>query len=187
MAQDTALTKIANPYAEALLDLAKSQNLILAITSDINNLLELLTTTKELKNYLNNPIIKKESKREILKKIVSSQISTEMSNFLMILIDRNRISYLEAVAERYLELVYELAKIKIVEVTSANALTEEQQQNLILKLQKMTKAKEIKLLLTINSNLLGGFLIKTNSQVIDLTVRGQLTELAKHLDGVLEA
>jgi F0F1-type ATP synthase delta subunit len=50
----------------------------------------------------------------------------------------------------------------------------------------MTRAKEIKLVLTIDSNLLGGLLIKTNSQVIDLTIRGQLTELAKHLDSVIE-
>ena len=34
--------------------------------------------------------------------------------------------------------------------------------------------------------LMGGFLIKTNSQVIDFTVKNQLKELAKHLDTVLE-
>ena len=104
----------------------------------------------------------------------------------MVLLDRNRISYLDVIAERYLELVYELANIKIVEINSANELSDEQQQNLILKLKEMTKAKEIKLVLKINPNLLGGFLIKVNSQVIDLTIKGQLTELAKHLDSVLE-
>ena len=58
MVQDTIATKIANPYAEALLDLAKSKNLIHTITSDINNLRELLNSTEEFKNYLNNPIIR---------------------------------------------------------------------------------------------------------------------------------
>ena len=50
----------------------------------------------------------------------------------------------------------------------------------------MTNAKEIKLLITLDASLMGGFLVKTNSQVIDLTVKGQLSELAKHLDSVLE-
>jgi F-type H+-transporting ATPase subunit delta len=105
MAQNIAATKIANPYAQALLDLAKSKNLIHTITSDINNLRELLNSTKEFKNYLNSPIIRNDSKRELIEKTINSQISPEMSRFLMILIDRNRISHIEVIAERYLELV----------------------------------------------------------------------------------
>ena len=57
------------------------------------------------------------------------------SNFLLILAGRNRLNYLEAIADRYLELVYELANIKIVEVTSATEMSDEQQQMLIDKLQ----------------------------------------------------
>ena len=34
--------------------------------------------------------------------------------------------------------------------------------------------------------IIGGFLIKTNSKVIDFTIKNQLENLAKHLDGVLE-
>jgi len=50
----------------------------------------------------------------------------------------------------------------------------------------MTNAKEIKLIITLDSSLIGGFLIKTNSQIIDLTLKGQLRELAKQLDSTLE-
>ena len=39
---------------------------------------------------------------------------------------------------------------------------------------------------TVDSSLIGGFLIKTNSKVIDFTIKNQLENLAKHLDGVLE-
>jgi F0F1-type ATP synthase delta subunit len=34
--------------------------------------------------------------------------------------------------------------------------------------------------------LIGGFLIKTDSRVIDLSIKGQLQQLAKHLDTVLD-
>ena len=186
MANNILATKIATPYAEALLDLAKSQSSIHAITSDINNLRELLTSTQALTDYLNNPSVRIEAKREIIKKTISPQVCEQTSNFLLILADRNRINYLEAITERYLELVYELANIKIVEVASASEISEEQQQMLIDKLQTMTNAKEIKLLISLDASLMGGFLIKTNSKIIDLTVKGQLKELAKHLDSVLE-
>lgn len=186
MANNILAAKIATPYAEALLDLAKSQSSIHAITSDVSNLRELLNSTPALTDYLNNPIVQIEAKREIIKKTISPQVCEQTSNFLLILADRNRINYLEAIAERYLELVYELANIKIVEVTSATEMSDEQQQMLIDKLQTMTNAKEIKLLITLDASLMGGFLVKTNSQVIDLSVKGQLKELAKHLDSVLE-
>ena len=71
-------------------------------------------------------------------------------------------------------------------MTSANQISEEQQQLLTEKLQSMTNAKEIKLLITLDSTLIGGFLIKTNSQVIDLSIKGQIKELASHLDSVVE-
>jgi len=174
MANDLLAAKIATPYAEALLKLAKTQNSIHIITADINNLRELFESSKILKDSLNNPLMVAETKRGIIKEVISPQVSEPMSNFLMILLDRKIISYIDAIAERYLELVYELANIKIVEVVSATTFNEEQKELLTNKLQVMTNAKEIKLIITLDSSLIGGFLIKTNSQIIDLTLKGQL-------------
>jgi len=57
---------------------------------------------------------------------------------------------------------------------------------LIKKLKELTNAREIRLVITVDSNLIGGFLIKTNSRVIDFTIKNQLQKLASHLDSVLE-
>lgn len=186
MANDVLSAKIATPYANALLDLAKSQGLIHAITSDMNNLRELLDATPDLVKYLNNPVVSHSAKKEIITKVITPQLSKETSQFLMVLTGRNRVNYLQGIATCYLELVYELANIKIVEVTSASKLTDSQQNLLIEKLETMTNAREVKLVITIDPTLLGGFLIKTNSQVIDLSVKGQLSQLASHLDTVLD-
>jgi len=37
----------------------------------------------------------------------------------------------------------------------------------------------------VDSSLIGGFLITTNSKVLDFTVKNQLQKLAKHLDTAL--
>ena len=47
-------------------------------------------------------------------------------------------------------------------------------------------AKEVKLLNTIDSSLIGGFLIKADSKMVDLSIKGQLNQFAKHLDNVLK-
>jgi len=57
---------------------------------------------------------------------------------------------------------------------------------LIKKLKDLTHAREIRLIITVDSDLIGGFLIKTNSKVLDFTVKNQLKKLANHLDTSLE-
>jgi F-type H+-transporting ATPase subunit delta len=104
----------------------------------------------------------------------------------MVLVDRERINLLKSVITNYLELVYETASIKTIEVTTAFAFSNTQKNTLIEKLKELTNAREIRLVITVDSSLIGGFLIKTESKVVDFTVKNQLQNLAKHLDTVLE-
>ena len=104
----------------------------------------------------------------------------------MILVKRDRINLLNAVINNYLELVYQTASIKMIEVSTALAFTNLQKNTLIQKLKELTNAREIRLVITVDPSLIGGFLIKTDSKVIDFTIKNQLQQLAKHLDTVLE-
>ena len=104
----------------------------------------------------------------------------------MVLVNRDRINLLKSVISNYLELVYETASIKTIEVLTAFAFTNLQKNTLIQKLKELTNAREIRLIINVDSSLIGGFLIKTESKVIDFTVKNQLQKLAKHLDTVLE-
>jgi len=74
----------------------------------------------------------------------------------------------------------------MIEVSTAYAFTNLQKNTLIKKLKDLTKAREIRLVITVDSSLIGGFLIQTESKVLDFTVKNQLEKLAKHLDSVLE-
>jgi len=40
--------------------------------------------------------------------------------------------------------------------------------------------------MSIDTSLIGGFTIETNSKIIDLSIKNQLKNLANHLDSVLE-
>jgi F-type H+-transporting ATPase subunit delta len=93
---------------------------------------------------------------------------------------------LKSVITNYLELVYETASIKTIEVVTAFAFSNAQKTTLIQKLKELTNAREIRLVVSVEPSLIGGFLIKTDSKVIDFTIKNQLEQLAKHLDTVLE-
>jgi F-type H+-transporting ATPase subunit delta len=186
MSGNPLAAKIAVPYARALFDFSVEKNIMHQITADFQNLEIFLDKTAELTNYLNNPLVRTAAKREILTKTLQSQVNAETFKFLMVLVDRDRINLLKSVIANYLELVYETASIKMVEVSTAFPFTKVQKNTLIQKLKELTNAREIRLVINVDSSLIGGFLIKTESKVIDFTVKNQLQKLAKHLDTVLE-
>jgi F-type H+-transporting ATPase subunit delta len=186
MSSNPLTAKVAAPYARALFDFSVEQNIMHQITADFQNLETFLNETTELTDYLNNPIVSQKAKKEVLTKTLRSQVNTETFKFLMVLVNRERINLLQAVITNYLELVYEAASIKMIEVSTAFAFTNLQKNMLIKKLKELTNAREIRLGITVDSSLIGGFLIKTQSKVIDFTVKNQLQNLAKHLDTVLK-
>lgn len=186
MSKNPLGSRIAAPYARALFDFSVEKNIMHQITADFQNLEIFLNENSELTDYLNNPIVRQYAKREILAKILQSQLNAETFKFLMLLIDRDRINLIQSVITNYLELVYETASIKTIEVITAFAFSNTQKNTLIQKLKELTNAREIKLLIKVDPSLIGGFLIKTESKVIDFTIKNQLQQLAKHLDTVLE-
>jgi len=186
MSVNPLASKIATPYARALYDFSVEQNTMHQITADFQNLEIFLTKTPELVKYLNNPVINVEQKEKILTTALKSQLNLGTFKFLMVLVKRDRINLLSSIIVSYLELVYKTASVKMIEVYTAFPFTTLQKLNLIKKLKKLTNAREIRLVVTLDSSLIGGFLIKTNSKVINFTIKNQLENLAKHLDGVLE-
>lgn len=178
--------KVATPYARALFDFSVEKNIMHQITADFQNLDIFLEEASELTDYLNNPVVRQEAKREILEKVLKSQVNTETFKFLMVLVVRDRINLLRAVISNYLDLVYQTASIKMIEVSTASAFTNAQKDSLIEKLKELTNAREIRLVINEDPSLIGGFLIKTESKILDFTIKNQLQQLAKHLDSVLE-
>ena len=178
--------KIASPYVRALFDFSVEKNILHQIVSDFKNLNIFLDENTELIEYFNNPVISQEAKRQVLTKTLKSQLNPETFKFLMILVDRDRINLLHSVVKGYLELVFQTARVRKMEVYAASQLTESQQERLVQKLKDLTGARAVQLDILVDSRLIGGFLIKTESKVIDFTVKNQLQKLAKHLDTVLE-
>jgi len=186
MSANPLSAKIAAPYARALFDISIEKNIMHQITIDFQNLKIFLKENSEFTDCLNSPIVSQDAKYEILGKILESQIHTETFKFLTVLIKRNRINLLDTIITNYLELVCEIASLKTIEISTAFAFTNLQKNTLVKKLKTLTNAREIRLTLKLDPSLIGGFLIKTESKVIDFTIKNQLEKLAKHLDAVLE-
>ena len=68
------LNKVAEPYAEALLDLAKSTDSLKETTNDMNIVSQFLANSSDLKKFLGNPIITRDAKKNVVKDISASKL-----------------------------------------------------------------------------------------------------------------
>jgi len=175
------LSKVAVPYAEALLDLAKSNDSLKDTTNDINIVSQFLANSSDLKKFLGNPLITRESKKNVVKDILGEQIDGSTLKFLLLLVDRNRIQLVDSIAQKFLELSYKQASIEIAKITSSIQLSAQQQRAIAEKLKVITGAKQIKLALRVDPLLIGGFTIEIGSQKIDTSIRGQLRQISNLL------
>jgi len=173
--------QVLEPYAEALMSLAQSNELIDRFGEDISSLLNLLENSEELKVFLESPIVPAESKKGVLRQIGGDQIHPFIMNFLMILVDRRRISFLEGIFQQFQKLLRQLKQIVVAKVTSAIELTDAQRQSVSEKVRGMTNANQVELDTKIDPDLIGGVIIQVGSQVIDASLRGQLRRIGLSL------
>lgn len=169
--------QIFEPYAEALMAVAQEKNLTEKFGEDVASLLNLLQTSPELSSFITSPIVKGEDKKAVLKQI-SQGIDPFITSFLMILVDRRRIVFLEGICQHFRTLIRKLNQIVLAEVTSAVELTDEQKQAVIDQVKSMTKARDVEVVTKLDQELIGGVIIKVGSQVIDASLRGQLRRLS---------
>ena len=175
------LSKVAEPYAEALLDLAKSNDSLKETTNDMNIVSQFLANSSDLKKFLGNPLITKAAKKNVVKDILGEQIDGSTLKFLLLLVERGRIENLDSIAQKFLELSFKQESIEIAKITSSIQLSAQQQKDIAEKLKVITGAKQIKLALKVDPALIGGFTIEIGSKMIDTSIRGQLKQISSLL------
>ncbi len=173
-------SQVVEPYAQALMSVARSHDIAEPVGEDVRALLNLMQS-EQLRNFLANPFVQAEDKKAVLSRIFGEGTSPYLRNFLMLLVDRRRILLLEPICQQYLALLRQLNQTVLAEVTSAVELTEEQQQAVREKVKSMINAREVELENKLDPDLIGGVIIKVGSQVIDASLRGQLRRLSLRL------
>lgn len=192
-------SKIANPYSEALLQLGlnlylKEENdtqVFFQIIFDMENLLTLLKLTPVLQDYLANPLVSNKNKKNVLEKCLTQNVSLTTRNFLMLLVDKKRIGFLPLIIQTFLNKAYDFVCLKFVEVYSAYPLSKEQKKQLVDKLKILLGPEfttstvyysKITVAFNVDKEVLGGFIIKVDSKIIDLSLRGELQSLSKQIE-----
>ena len=175
------LNTITTPYAEAFLQVAENGKEVDKVISQAKSILALWEESSELSQAMASPVLEVESKKAAIEKIFAKKITPSFLNFLKLLADRQRIGYLDSVLNRLLELYRQQRNIALATVTSAVELDEDQQKEILQKIQSIAGTDNLELKLKVDSDLIGGFVVNVGSKVIDASLSGQVRRLALEL------
>ncbi|MFM1799129.1 MAG: hypothetical protein RLZZ117_1407 [Cyanobacteriota bacterium] len=171
------LNAITTPYADAFLQLAESSGETDTVITQTRDLLTLWQASPELREAMASPVLDPEAKKKVLLALFGQSITPTFLNLLKLLADRRRIGVLDAVLERMLELHRESNGIALAKITSATALSEDQQAQLTEKVKAVAGTDKVEIATAVDASLIGGFVLRVGSKVIDASLLGQVRRL----------
>jgi F-type H+-transporting ATPase subunit delta len=172
---------IARRYAKALFGLAKDAGKVEAWATSLVSLQAAVDGSPDLQDILANPVYSKDQRRAIVEKLAAAlSLETEPRSLLLLLGDRNRLSYLSAIVATFRDLAdAHLGRVRA-KVTSAVKLEDAAAQAIAEKLSQATSAKVL-LDRVVDPAILGGVVAQVGSLVYDGSVRTQLEDLRQQL------
>ncbi len=169
------LHTLARPYAKAAFELARESGTLPQWTQTLKAL-SAVVADAEVASLLNDPRLSRGEGVELLGKALGGQFDTAARNFLGLLAENKRIAVLPAIAAEY-EALRAAAEQRVeVEITTAAAVAEPQQQALIGAIRKRL-AREVQVAWKTDAALVAGAVIRAGDLVIDGSVAGELAHL----------
>jgi len=169
---------IARPYAQAIFDLAASQNKLEA-WSQLLGTAALVASDKDVQVLIGNPRIESSRVTTLFSEICATELGEQGKNVFALLAENGRLSVLPEISAQYEVYKAEAEKTVQAEVVSAYPVSDEQQA----KIADALKARlgcDVTLECQIDKSLVGGAIIRAGDLVIEGTVIGQLEKL-KHV------
>jgi F-type H+-transporting ATPase subunit delta len=177
MAQEKAT--LARPYANAVFAVARSENR-LDQWSRLLRILAAAAATPRVQQMLADPMLNAEEKVDKLALLCDGELDQSERRLLDVLAWNKRWGLFDEISEQFEKLRAEEQRALDVEVVSAYALSEEQQQKLVDSLRRRF-ARDIRMNARVDLKLLGGVVIRAGDTVIDGSVRGRLAKLSESL------
>ncbi|MDZ5471813.1 F0F1 ATP synthase subunit delta [Bacillus sp. 31A1R] len=171
---------VAKRYALALFQLAKENQLLDQMESELRVVKEVVNNSDNLNAVLKSPKLSNEKKKEILKESFES-FSVYVLNTLMILIDRHREDHISDVADHFIQLANDERGIAEAIVYTIRPLTEAERQALSESFATKFGKKSLRIDNIVDSNLLGGIKLRIGNRIFDGSLRGKLERLERQL------
>ena len=167
----------ARRYAEALYQIALSENAVPAFGASLDGLRRAFTP--EVLRSLRNPGVPMRARRAAIDAATAAEPKA-IRSLLGLLLERQRIALFPQVADAYAELVERRAGIVKGRITTATQLSANEREDLVRRLER-SSGKKIRATFAVDESLIGGAMIQVGDRLIDSSLKAQLDELRREL------
>ena len=175
---------IAIIYANSFYQVSKEENQKDLLFSQMMQIKKILLENLDLIRVLNLPNVGKKEKKNIVENVFSGKLSDYIVNFFKILIDNNKTSLIFKIIEKYKFVYYKENNFKEVTIISAIDLNELQKNKILCKCEKLFNKKIITNYL-IDEEIMGGFIIKSDDKIVDMSVKNKLNNMKNTMLNVI--
>ncbi len=169
-------SKVARRYAKSLMLLAQERNELDRALADMQLIQKVVGDNRDLRAMLKSPVIKTYKKLNVIELVFGKDISDLVKGFVKIITENSRASILEEIAVGLTDLYNEHNKVVVANVKSATAIDD----NLREKIKSIVSTLDhnsIELREEVDSDLIGGIVLRVGDSQIDASVARQLQEL----------
>ncbi|HIJ88573.1 MAG TPA: F0F1 ATP synthase subunit delta [Desulfuromonadales bacterium] len=168
---------LAKRYAKALVQLGSEGGLIDLFRSELSIIDRIFSSNSELRAAFADPSFTQEQKKAIMQELIGKTACSELvGNFLMLLVDKNRVAFLGQIVQTYEKLADEFSGVIRPVITSAFPLDESQVTAIQAALEKKSGKKVIPQMI-VDTSLLGGVVTQIGDIAYDNSVKTQLKQI----------
>jgi ATP synthase F1 delta subunit len=173
------MEEIAAVYARSLFEVAKEQDKLDTIREQLGAFADALDDTRELQVFFFSPYFSTTEKQDGLDRAVSDA-DPILVNFLKLLIENHRTPVIFRVRRGFDELWLHENKRLPVQITSAIELDTATVSHIGDRIAEQTGQK-IDITSTVDSDILGGLVVRVGNSILDASVRNRLEQLRKQV------
>jgi F-type H+-transporting ATPase subunit delta len=176
-------TKVAKRYAQALFELADEKKLLDDVARELGELRQCLGVSQELRNFIADPVLTPDQKKQVLRSLFNKQLNEFVLNFLLFLVDKRRLNLIDEIAKIFNKSYLEYKNIADVEIISAFPMDKKQVQSICQKIQAKFK-KDVRSHVTTDADLIGGFKLRTQNLIYDFSFKTQLERFRQSISTI---
>ena len=171
----TYFTALARPYAIAVFEYALAQHALPA-WEELLQTAAIVAEDPLMIRLMTHPHVGKQALADLFCDVLRSELDSDKKNFIQLLAIHRRFAILPEIARQFKQLRAAADQHITVNVISAVAFSQEQEEKLIRKLAMRFRSK-VTLHCTLDPRLIGGMILRAGDHVIDGSVRGKLNRL----------
>lgn len=174
--------RLAGRYAKSLIDLSVERNKLEQVYNDMQYLQALCKASREFVALIKSPVISIDKKNNALTAVTKGKVSELTASFNKLLISKNREFYLPEMVNAFIDQYNAIKGIHKVKLTTAAPVSDEVKKSIVSKIRNETSLERIELESVVKEELIGGFILEFNNNLVDASIQRDLRDIKAQFD-----